>query len=136
MKPATVLALLLVLACSETTRPGAGGVLETGLWGGDGTNLIITPDSGRAEFVCASGWLDLPIKLDAAGRFDVAGRYRFEAGPVGLPVPARWFGTFTPAIGASRIVLSVIVSSPGPQLDTLGPFHLVKDKRVTTGLCA
>lgn len=136
MRSPLFIALLLSLGCAEAAAPGGGGVLGTGLWGGEGANLVITPDSARAEFVCASGRLEAPIVLDSGGRFDVAGTYRFEAGPVGLPVPARWLGTVTPPVGASRIVLAVVISSPGLHPDTLGPFHLVKDKRVTTGLCA
>lgn len=126
--------LILLLACSSSLAPS--GVLPPGVWGGDQANLIVTTDSARAEFVCASGWLDAPVALDPQGRFDVGGSYRFEAGPVGQPVPARWRGRLERLPGGSVVTLEVIVLNPEVPPDTLGPFHLIGGKRVTTGLCA
>ena len=135
MRSRTILGLALALAgCSSSV--GLGGTLEAGVWGGDRANLIVTRDSARAEFDCASGWLDAPIELDGVGQFDVEGSYRFEAGPVDLPVPARWTGVVEPVAGGSVITLSVIVRHPNAPPVTLGPYHLTKGQRVTVGFCA
>jgi hypothetical protein len=132
---AALVAGAVVAGCTASPM-GIAGTLPPGLWGGDQVNLIVTPDSARAEFVCASGWLDTPIAVDSAGVFAVDGQYRFEAGPVGLPVPARWLGRVTPLLAPSEITLRVVVLNPGFPPDTLGPFQLVAGKRQTTGLCA
>jgi hypothetical protein len=127
-------AVTLALGCADAAGPG--GVLTPGVWGGDRANLIVTPDSVRAEFDCASGWLDGPVALDAHGRFGVSGSYRFEAGPVGAPVPAYWTGQVTPAPGGALLSLSVVVSYPGQPPATLGPYHLRAGQRLQLGFCA
>jgi hypothetical protein len=126
--------LVLALACTSATGPA--NVLPPGIWGGDQANLIVTADSARVEFVCASGWLDAPVALDSNGRFEVAGQYRFEAGPVGLPVPAHWIGELQLTTTGSLVTLTGLVTPPGQDPFPIGPFHLVQGKRVTTGLCA
>lgn len=122
------------LACSEAVAPT--GALPPGIWGGDGVNLIIAPDTGRIELTCASGWLAVPVRLDAQGRFSVAGGYRFEGGPLGAPVPAQWTGRLAETAGGSQVTLLAVVSAPGQPSVTLGPFHLQEGRRVTTLLCA
>jgi hypothetical protein len=128
------LTLLLALGCGGATGPV--GFLEPGVWGGDRVNLIVTRDSARAEFDCASGRLDWPIGLDSLGRFDVGGSYRFEAGPVGAAVPAHWSGVVQPGLGGPQVTLSVTVLDPHAEPYVLGPFHLKSGVRLTLGLCA
>jgi len=127
-------AAALVAACGGSTGPTR--VLDPGVWGGERANLIVTLDSARAEFDCASGWLDGPIALDAAGHFVVGGRFRFEAGPVFAPVPAQWSGTLTVVRGGSQVTLNVLVLDPRAEPLKLGPFHLESGVRLTLGLCA
>ena len=135
MRPTLLpLVVLCALSCSGASEPGRE--LAPGVWGGERANLIVTPDSARAEFDCASGWLDEPIVLDAAGTFAVDGRFRFEAGPVFLPVPARWTGTVAIVRGGSQVTLSVLVLDPHAQPLKLGPYHLESGVQLTLGLCA
>lgn len=124
----------LALRCSSATSPPA--LLPPGLWGGDQVNLIATWDSARVEQVCASGTLDSPVAIDGQGHFDVAGSYRLEIGPVGQPIPARWFGTFEPEASGSRITLNGVIYFSGFPPDTIGPFHLIAGQRQQTLLCA
>src|SRR5512144_17442 len=135
MRPTLLpLAVLCALSCSGATEPGR--VLDPGVWGGERANLIVTPDSARAEFDCASGWLDGPIVLDAAGNFAVDGRFRFEAGPVFAPVPAGWTGSVAIVRGGSQVTLNVTVLDPRADPLQLGPYHLMSGVRLTLGLCA
>jgi hypothetical protein len=127
-------AITLALGCANAAAPT--GVLAPGIWGGDRANLIVTPDSVRAEFDCATGWLEIPITLDAWGGFAVHGSYRFEAGPVGAPVPAVWTGRVVAGVGGSLITLSGVVSYPNQTPVTLGPYHLREGQRETLALCA
>jgi hypothetical protein len=126
--------IALALGCSGTSGPVA--VLEPGVWGGERANLIVGPDSVRAEFDCASGRLDAPVVLDAQGRFDVSGTFRFEAGPVFAPVPARWTGSVAIVRGGSQVTLSVLVLDPKADPLQLGPYHLMSGVRLTLGMCA
>lgn len=135
MRSRTVLgAAVLVAACGGATGPTT--LLGPGVWGGERANLIVTPDSARAEFDCASGWLDGPIALDAAGNFAVDGRFRFEAGPAFVPVPARWTGSVAIVRGGSQVTLNVTVLAPKSDPLQLGPYHLMSGVRLTLGLCA
>jgi hypothetical protein len=137
MRAIISLTAAVALGCSASTVVGPGGVLRAGEWGGDHANLTVTSDSARVEFDCASGWLDTPIVLDAAGHFEVGGSYRFEAGPVGAAVPARWSGVVVQVPGgASLITLSGTVMPSGTAPYPVGPFHLLEGQRVTVFLCA
>jgi hypothetical protein len=130
-----VIGVVLALGCSSgRTEPGT--VLAPGVWGGERANLIVGPDSVRAEFDCASGRLDAPVVLDALGRFDVGGTYRFEAGPVFAPVPAHWTGQVVETAGGSELTLEVTVHDPKADPLQLGPYHLKSGVRLTLGLCA
>ncbi len=62
--------------------PAADHVAE-GLWGGQHIRLEVTATGARIEFDCGHGTLDAPLSLQA-GRFDVAGTYVREGGPVRL----------------------------------------------------
>jgi hypothetical protein len=126
--------IALALGCPGTSGPVA--VLEPGVWGGERANLIVGLDSVRAEFDCASGRLDAPVVLDAQGRFDVSGTFRFEAGPVFAPVPARWTGSVAIVRGGSQVTLSVLVLDPKADPRQLGPYHLMSGVRLTLGMCA
>ena len=132
--PTVMAAAVLVAACGGATGPTT--LHGPGVWGGERANLIVTPDSARAEFDCASGWLDGPIVLDAAGNFAVDGRFRFEAGPVFAPVPARWTGSVAIVRGGSQVTLNVTVLDPRADPLKLGPYHLMSGVRLTLGLCA
>lgn len=59
----------------DTTR------VAEGLWGGQHIRLEVTATGARIEFDCGHGTLDAPLTLQA-GRFDVAGTYVREGGPV------------------------------------------------------
>jgi hypothetical protein len=114
--------LLLLLGCG--TSVGPTGALAPGQWGGVGANLLVTPDSVTVTFDCAGGWIDvLPVPLDAAGRFAVAGRFQSRIGAVLPPVPARYTGAVS--AGGASVTLSVTVSPAGV---TLGPYQLLKDQ--------
>jgi hypothetical protein len=130
---ATLWLLALATGCRGATAPAV--TLEPGIWGGDRANLIVTRDSARLEFDCASGWLDMPIAFDALGRFAAQGGYRFEVGPVGAPVPAEWAGQVVSGAGVSILTLTGTVYPPGQPPRDLGPFHLVGGERVTVFYC-
>jgi hypothetical protein len=136
MRTSISIVAILALGCTASTVGEPVGVLDAGVWGGDRANLIVTRDSARTEFDCASGRLDVPISLDAAGRFEVGGSYRPEVGPVFAPVPARWTGEVVTAPGGSRITLTGVVSPPNAAAYTVGPFHLVHGQRLTLYVCA
>jgi hypothetical protein len=135
MRPSVLsIGVALALGCGGAAEPV--GFLDPGVWGGERANLIVTPDSARAEFDCATGWLDSPIAIDVEGRFDVRGSYRFEAGPMGAPVPAHWIGVVERGIGGPQVTLSVTVLAPHAEPLTLGPYHLKSGVRLTLGVCA
>lgn len=55
--------------------------VATGLWGGQNAQLDVTEGGARIRFSCAHGVIELPLALDAEGRFSVKGT--FVAGAMG-----------------------------------------------------
>src|SRR4029450_10162668 len=54
--------------------------LMRGVWGGDHIRMVISRDGAQLEFDCATGTIDRPIVLDAAGAFTAKGSYTPEHG--------------------------------------------------------
>lgn len=82
-------------APSTVSRLG-GLTVPQGNWGGPSVNLTVTPGGGTIEFDCGRGTIDLPMLLDANGRFDVAGTFVREGGPEKENpdrIPARYAGS-------------------------------------------
>ncbi|HLM57723.1 MAG TPA: hypothetical protein VK422_16575 [Pyrinomonadaceae bacterium] len=59
--------------------------LPNGTWGGRGVVLVVTAEGASVEYDCANGTIEGRIELDADGRFDVAGTFVPEGGPVSVP---------------------------------------------------
>jgi hypothetical protein len=116
----------LATLCGCTTNGALSSEerLPAGAWGGVHAGLTLTAEGGAITYDCAHGGLAAPVRLDRAGRFDVAGVHvRQHGGPVRLgevpdSLPARYRGQ----VKGDRMVLRVVV---GP--DTLGPFALQRD---------
>jgi hypothetical protein len=111
-----------VLACRFTGAP-SGGVLRTGTWGGTDAGLMVTDSGAHLHVGCTEGSVVGRIGLDAAGDFDVAGRYNLTAFPVnrGVFLPARLTGR----AGAAELSLTVTVDDTTTgRTVVLGPVHL------------
>jgi hypothetical protein len=113
-----VLAGVLLSGCRGETVPN-------GAWGGDHVVLTVTDNGGRAEFDCAHGTLDHPLRLDDRGRFSVAGTFVPEhggpvrSGEVPESRPARYQGR----LDRQKLEFTVTVegqTGQGPFTVTLG----------------
>ncbi len=114
-----VVGLVAVLQCTATGPPPVAQV--TGHWGGAHAALTLTDSGGAIEYDCAHGGLGAPVRLDRAGRFEIAGVHvREHGGPIRVgevpdSLPARYSGH----VRGNRMTLRVLVGA-----DTLGPFEL------------
>jgi hypothetical protein len=106
----------LLLACqSDPTGP-----LGPGLWGGTGASLQVSPDSVTFEFDCGHGVVRGTIDLDR-GRFEKAGEYVREGGPVPTDPPTPQNAVYTGTVYGSLLYLTILVDgSTGP----VGPYSL------------
>src|ERR1700687_200257 len=95
-----VFGLLLATVCACSTSgvlPSEQTVLG-GEWGGVHAGLTLTAAGGAISYDCAHGGLAAPVRLNGAGRFEVAGVHvREHGGPVRVgdvpdSVPARYLG--------------------------------------------
>ena len=116
-----VIAIVATLHCT-TVGPSPGeGAPVIGRWGGAHAALTLTDSGGTIEYDCAHGGLDAPVRLDRAGRFEIAGVHvREHGGPIRVgevpdSLPARYAGH----VRGDRMTLRVLVGR-----DTLGPFEL------------
>jgi hypothetical protein len=100
--------------------------VPNGAWGGDHVVLTVTDNGGRAEFDCAHGTLDHPLKVDDRGRFSVAGTFVPEHGgpvrPGEVPEsrPARYQGR----LSRQKLEFTVTVEGQTGQ----GPFEVTLGK--------
>jgi hypothetical protein len=116
-----VIGIVAALQCTAIGPSSGEGAPVVGRWGGVHVALTLTDSGGMIEYDCAHGGLGGPVRLDRAGRFDIAGVHvREHGGPVRVgevpdSLPARYLGH----VRGDRMTLRVLV---GP--DTLGPFEL------------
>jgi hypothetical protein len=109
-------------------------LLRIGNWGSaqssglDNRLLTVTRTGALLRSECSNGVIDGVISLDAAGHFDVLGTYQIQAGPVGLPRPARYVGF---AIGET-LTFTVVVTAGG---QAFGPFTLTFGQAPQIGYC-
>ncbi len=103
-------------------RAEEGRVAE-GLWGGARLRLSVTGEGAHLEFDCAHGAINVPLRLDAEGRFDLPGTYTREGpGPIRIgrePTarPAHYAGR----VDGARMTLSVQLEGADKPL---GAFNL------------
>ena len=74
------LALVLTIACSDTTEPTAPSVLLTGRWAADDVGFVALRSAAELDLVCGYVAIDQGILLDANGRFEVSGVLRHYSG--------------------------------------------------------
>jgi len=96
----------LLAGCSEA---GEAPVSVVGAWGGDRLNLIFGPDGGRLEYDCATGSIEAPVRLDAAGRFSARGTHiPHQAGPERVDqAPTTRAATYDGRVAGNVLELSV-----------------------------
>ena len=103
-------------------------MLREGLWGGAHVGLTVTAAGAEVEFDCAHGEIGRRIELDAEGRFDVAGTFVPEGGPVSVPVngdavqkslPARYLGR----VEGEKMTLTVTLTETGNTLEEFSLSH-------------
>jgi hypothetical protein len=109
-------------------------LLRIGGWGSpqssglDNRLLTVTRTGATLRSECSNGVIEGAILLDTTGHFDVLGTYQIQAGPVGLPRPARYVGF---AIGET-LTLTVMLAEDN---QTFGPFTLTFGQVPQIGYC-
>jgi hypothetical protein len=118
------------------TRRRAGDALTPGVWGGAHIRFEVTARGAAIEYDCAHGTINVPIVVDRAGRFDVAGaHYEERGGPVRLGDSIRESGRgyavrFRGRVGGSLMRLTV---TRGRTL--VGSFNLARDREPELTKC-
>jgi hypothetical protein len=109
-------------------------LLRIGGWGSrqssglDNRLLTVTRTGATLRSECSNGVIEEAILLDATGHFDVLGTYQIQAGPVGLPHPARYVGFAT----GETLTITVMLAEDN---QTFGPFTLTFDQVPQIGYC-
>ena len=130
--PLTLLALLIA-ACGMGAPAAASRLQQvpSGEWGGEHVKLTVDERGGFIEFDCGHGSLDEPLRLDAAGRFDVKGTHARESGAARVdaqdPQPARYTGTSD----GKTMELTMKVEGVEPS----GPFQLALGQEAGVRKC-
>src|SRR3954464_10977346 len=104
--------------------------LATGVWGGDHVTMNVTDVGAQLEFDCASGEISEPLKVDAAGDFDVRGKYAAEH-----PGPTRDEDTSTPARYHGHIDHDSMNLTIDSGKETVGSFTLTRNRQPILRKC-
>lgn len=88
------------------------------VWGGPHVRLVLTSGGAEIEFDCAHGEIKEPLKRDEQGRFNVAGTFVREGGPVrsdesSAVRPARYSGR----VEGDKMTLTVTLTDSNEKLD-------------------
>jgi len=109
-------------------------LLRVGNWGSaqssglDNRLLTVTRTGASLRSECSNGVIDGAILLDTAGHFDALGTYQIQAGPVGLPRPARYVGF----ANGETLTFTIMVSVDD---QAFGPFTLTFGQAPKIGYC-
>ena len=125
--------LLLLLAASVLANIQKMQRIAQGLWGGQHINIDVGPKSARIEYDCASGVINGPLTVDAAGHFNLRGTHRTErGGPIRADdSPPEHPATYTGTIKGNTMTLTLKVGDSDEETFTLEkgkPGELVKCK--------
>ncbi len=121
---AVIAALAAIATCATLAGCGADAVLGPGplpggTWGGTQGNLVVYADSATLDLPCAAGRIPAPLATDADGRFDLAGQWAVQAGPV-FPGGPNWQSArFSGQRAGDLLRISVQVNGGA----TLGPLE-------------
>jgi hypothetical protein len=104
--------------------------LATGVWGGDHVTMNVTDGGAQLEFDCASGEISEPLNVDAAGDFDVRGKYAGEH-----PGPTRDEDTSTPVRYRGHIDHDSLDLTIMHEKETVGTFTLTRGRETILRKC-
>ena len=128
-------AAVLTLSCAAAAPVvPANLLLPLGNYGGDGGAMIVGDTAMHLHVGCTFGDVSGRVRVDANGRFDVAGSYMLRAYPitVGPAVPARFTGT----IDGDRVVITATVDDTiAHQTVVKGPVSLRLGVEPNLGPC-
>lgn len=113
--------LLLLLAVSVFGKIQKMQRIATGEWGGQHISINVGPKYAKIEYDCASGVIDGPLVVDAAGHFNLRGTHSRERGgpvregdnPPGHPA------TYTGTIKGNTMTLTLKVGDSDEETFTL-----------------
>jgi hypothetical protein len=125
MTSATLAAAVVSACARSSSAPADASALrnETGPWGGEHLELVVSDTGATLQYDCAHGTMSSPPKLDASGRFVVVGTHVLEhGGPIRVgEAEDRHAATYAGQVLGSTMTLTVQVSGISA---TLGPFTL------------
>ncbi len=114
------LAGLLVAAAAACAIGAIAGPIPPGSWGGKQGTLKVYADSATLDLPCAVGRIPTPLSADSTGKFDVAGFYAPQVGPVKVGGPDWEPARFTGLRTDDHIRMTIEVSGSSPSANPLG----------------
>jgi hypothetical protein len=98
-------------------------LVRKGLWGGEHLSLSVANNGARAEYDCAHGNINQPMRLDHKGRFKVTGTHTRERGGPETKgeEPDRHPAIYTGHVTGNSLVIAVTLTD---SRETVGTFTL------------
>jgi hypothetical protein len=117
--------LFLAVICGSFAMVDCAGAMTNGdlrgEWGGKHIRLMVRETSSVAEFDCAFGQIDGPLRPDKDGNFEVQGVYAFERGGprrAGEPPPQRHPALYRGWTDGKEMRLAVTLIETGKDMGT------------------
>ena len=124
-----------VLAAGGSRVSSQPKSMATGVWGGTGIELTVTPSGARISYDCASGKVDEPIVTDHSGAFLARGTHSFgQGGPrgPGRPTPKAHAARYEGKVADDTMQLTVSLPDLGR---AVGTFTLKLGQRAQLDRC-
>jgi hypothetical protein len=131
LAPVTLAFLLLGCAAGGPADRDEVDRVPVGEWGGEHIRLTVMDAGGSVEFDCAHGTLDAPLQVDERGRFDVAGSFTREGGPVMPGGEDKQSVRYTGKTDGRSMDLEIVPESG----ERIGPFRLKLGERAKLFKC-
>ena len=115
----SLLATLLAISAAATIQKMRR--ISTGTWGGDHISMKVGAKSATIEYDCASGVIQGPLVIDAAGHFNLHGTHHMErGGPIRADASSKGqAATYTGSISGNTMTLTLKVGDDEAETFTL-----------------
>jgi hypothetical protein len=121
LKKLTGYLIVLLLVVSVSAEIQKMQRIAPGMWGGQHISINVGPKYAKIEYDCASGVINGPLVVDAAGHFNLRGTHRRErGGPLRADDnPPDYPATYTGTIKGNTMTLTLKVEDSDEETFTL-----------------
>lgn len=117
---------LVVIGLAQPPDGGKTDRVALGTWGGQGVGMEVSETGATFDFDCAHGSIEAPLRLDEAGRFELAGTYVPEdPGPTRCSEARGKSARYAGKLDGDTVTLTITLAGSDKEI---GTFALVRGR--------